>query len=561
MRIEQCCASCKSEYSVSDSQYRELIQVRCPVCGHPNVKQPRRKPRSLTVHSAHHVITHSSRIAPSVGGGTSLRRGGSAPEMLHGPQPLEKLRRKIADSGRCFVLGTGPSLNHYNLEDITGGRWPSIGVNDAYRKFPYLDALVFGDYDWIRDNMARVQRWQHDYPGRHLFWMAETKKKKTRLRWVRNNRNHGHCIDYETNDLVCDISQPLEKSSVYYYEKAPQRVIHDFSLPLTLNFQDSIIFSAINLAYLLGAKEIYLLGVEAERNNHFWDPGNEHRFPKSRQIITKLKEQSDEYAAHGTRLYTCRNTGELAKVLSTATYEDVVGNFTVPHLERLSERIKRAGRCFVLGAGDSLNTVPLQTLCGWPVLGVNTAWLRYPLMDGLIFGDPGFIGQYRQTIAEWQRSREEKPIIFWHGESERKDLVRVVAWEHAANGQVLADNPLLCHYPKLAIKRSIITPAINLAYWLGAKQIYLLGVDLSNNKHFWDPSETVAKYLSQPTGAFPGARDIVEFIGRMKDKLKERGVFLGKSTPGGLLDEVMDYIPLGEAANPRLLNKRFEGVM
>ena len=208
-----------------------------------------------------------------------------------------------------------------------------------------------------------------------------------------------------------------------YFEQS--KIIEALSIPLRLFYRYSVVFPAINLAFVMGAKEVYLIGVEMDDNLHWDGAGNYKNFPHADGIFSIFERQRREYAESGMDIYTCRHRGKLAKTIKTAEYEQVVSQSMPLFVTRLRDRIKKCGKVFLLGAAPSLNDVPLQNLCGWPVIGVNTAFQKYPLLDAIMFGDPGIVKNYSDILKAWQDFRAEPPIFFWFDEYAREGFRKV----------------------------------------------------------------------------------------------------------------------------------------
>jgi len=561
MKIAQICSSCQAIYEIADSVYKQMIdsdRIVCPCCGHSNLRQTALlKHGSQTVHTAKIYTVLGGKQEPMLNtrNFSRLRTAILSPQTRN-VQPLENLQKKIAQMGRVFLLGTAPSLIHYDLDRLALDGWPTIGVNVSYKIAPWIDALVMADFVFICNNLQKIKEWQDKWRGKYLFWMRDTVRHGKELLW-KEDSIHGRCIEKETGCLIFNQPTELRYSNVVYYDRR-QTIVHDLLSPLELNFQDSVIFSAINLAYVLGAKEICLLGVEAERDNHFenTDIATDKKFPKGNKIIAALGSWKKALESKGCELYTCREEGKLSRVIKYRKFENLVNLEYPAHIERLRHKIQNKKKCFVFGAGASLNDLPLQKLIGWPAIGTNSSFYLYGMLDALIFGDIGFIDRNRDGMFAWQNEREEKPILFWaahhFNDEERARFCRVVTWEHAPSSPIWENSP--GGVPKFSLKRSIVTSAINCAFWLGAREIFLLGVDLNNDAHFWDPDEKVAEEWGKPVGKFPGGAVIADFVVQQAAWLKDRGVLLATCSKGGLLDGKVKYVSLNEAANCKDLN-------
>lgn len=118
---------------------------------------------------------------------------------------------------------------------------------------------------------------------------------------------------------------------------------------------------------------------------------------------------------------------------------------------------------FVLAGGPSVLDLDLSLLEGRRVIAVNSAWRSYPAADILFFAD-----------GRWWKQAEFRPRDFAGlvvtTAAEIGDP-RVMKLKKVVPGG-LSDRP-----DSVALRRSSVTGAINLALHYGAKQIVLLGVD------------------------------------------------------------------------------------
>lgn len=121
----------------------------------------------------------------------------------------------------------------------------------------------------------------------------------------------------------------------------------------------------------------------------------------------------------------------------------------------------RGETAFVLAGGPSVLSLDLSLLAGRKVIAINSAWKTYPQADVLFFADgrwwkqfkPAFTGMIVTTASE----------IGLPG-------IHVMEKVQPKEGLALART-------KIALRRTSVTGAINLAVHFGCDRIVLLGVD------------------------------------------------------------------------------------
>ena len=516
MEIKQVCASCSGVYFISGDEHNKMgakDRVYCSACGHPNKKQSPLATKNPARRATIFSWTQSSMpmIQEDNWRFTEKKR-----------LTTEELRQLTTTAGRVFVIGDHRSLNRYDL-GLIRGNYPVIGIQNAYKYYP-VNAVVIGEKEYIKENLLGFERWQNDRNSLCVFWMRHEEK----LHWRSNNRKHGYCVD-DDGKVIFNKTVGLKNCNVQYFNPVDD-IQPDLKVPVKLKYNGDLTISAINLAYQLGAREIVLLGMD----------------PKKAKDIEKIRDELDQF---GCKVISGTKLGNITETC----FEEAAANDIPYYLQKLKERIQYTGRCFLMGAGPSLNKLNLGSLVGWPVISANTGFMRYPLADALIFGDAGFIQNQLVDVVKWQKSREEKPLIFFYDTDHHPKLCRVVKWLHASENPVSSGpfrQPL-----QLSIKRSIITPAIDLAYQLCAKEIYLLGVDLDNDAHFWDEEEEVALQWGKPVGRFPGGREIADFLEWQYKALQARNIKLATCYDGGLLKGKVPYVSIEEATDPHKLNQ------
>lgn len=144
--------------------------------------------------------------------------------------PVDRMTRVVekAWSGETvFVIATGPSLTEEAVEKVRASGLHTIGVNDAYRRAPFLDVLYFADskwYDWHKEALKA-------FPGDLLtIWASGNRVEDPRVHIIRNAGGGGLSLK---PDALCTGSNSG--------------------------------YQALNLAVLAGPARIALLGFDAKR--------------------------------------------------------------------------------------------------------------------------------------------------------------------------------------------------------------------------------------------------------------------------------------------------------
>lgn len=166
-----------------------------------------------------------------------------------------------------IVLGCGPSMENVRLADL--GRYATIGVNR-------LPAIYDPDYLVVIDQ--RVVDIHGD-----LFGIGSTTKFCNE-----EIKTHG---DADWNRFKR--FWPVENGSVFSEQFEDG-----------LFFGYSVIFAAINLAYLMGASRIILAGVDMNDCSHFLDKrGSQNPFPSLDIIIRDFERVKDFARKRGAEIF------------------------------------------------------------------------------------------------------------------------------------------------------------------------------------------------------------------------------------------------------------------
>lgn len=134
------------------------------------------------------------------------------------------------ESERAFIIAGGPSAGHVDLERLRGRK--VIVTNSSCIRAPWADYLVFGDIRWHRVNRAAVDHFE----GRIVAV-------------------HAIPDDPRVKRLVNTMTDT----------RFPPRLSHD---PTHLALRWTVLASALNLAFLLGSRDIVLLGADGQVGRH-----------------------------------------------------------------------------------------------------------------------------------------------------------------------------------------------------------------------------------------------------------------------------------------------------
>lgn len=148
-------------------------------------------------------------------------------------QPLENKVKK-----KWFILASGASLTREDVERVKGQN--VIAINDNYKLAPWADIIYACDPQWWGWHMDDVK----SFKGRKITQ------------------------DESWNDYPDLKSQAIGLGVEFYHSIAGGGIDEE---SLYQGCHSGI--QAINLAYLLGAKEIYLLGYDMQKTN-----GKDHWF-------------------------------------------------------------------------------------------------------------------------------------------------------------------------------------------------------------------------------------------------------------------------------------------
>lgn len=184
-------------------------------------------------------------------------------------------------------------------------------------------------------------------------------------------------------------------------------------------------------------------------------------------------------------------------------------------------RIWYASRCFILGGGPSLRDFDFERLRGERVIAVNAAFMEADFFDVCYFGDSGFGRKFKNELLAWPGLK-----VTTHQGLLGVPGFRVVRKKNGPMG-LSTDSNTICW------NKSSGATAINLAYLLGSRKIYLLGFDMKKvdgrinyHDHYDKPKNPNHDPCGRHLKAFPPiARDAQRF-----------GLGIINATPGSAID-------------------------
>jgi len=154
-------------------------------------------------------------------------------------------------SGRdCFIVGSGSSLCGFDFNKLD--KHFTIGMNHIVEHYDKLNCLLFADRIFVKTTPYDLSKFQG------MIFASEKATYQPEIETIKNNDNF-----YIFQDNRGHLSTDIEKDGLYHPTNSA--------------------IMAMNLALIMNAKKIYLLGfdyVDKKGNRHFY-PDYEHhkRYP------------------------------------------------------------------------------------------------------------------------------------------------------------------------------------------------------------------------------------------------------------------------------------------
>lgn len=194
---------------------------------------------------------------------------------------------------RCFILGTGPSLNLLSESDIRFlSNEITFGVNSLF-KFDRLDE-IYPRYYLLMDNN---------------YW-GISKDTFSELREKYKSKQPVFITDYRAKNLLIDSDERI----ILYSKNYPLKYAR-FDVSKNISIAMNVVGFAILSAMYMGFKEIYLLGCDYNSfcslpKSHCYDDSSEKSDLPKYNLAFYLK-----YYAITTELhYTIQNTAKMNKI-------------------------------------------------------------------------------------------------------------------------------------------------------------------------------------------------------------------------------------------------------
>ena len=194
---------------------------------------------------------------------------------------------RLWDGSDVFVIGGGPSVAGLDLTPIHDKR--VIGVNNAFVLGHWVDICFFGDCRWWDNNIDRI-------------------------------RNH-QCLKVTTCERLA------KNGNLHVLKRQP---VGFSANPNRLAWNGNSGFSAINLAFLLGAKRIFLIGfdmecVDGKHNWHKYHPNEARQDIYQTSFLPKFmrakKETEQALADAGVQVFNLNPNSKL-KLFPFLTFEE-----------------------------------------------------------------------------------------------------------------------------------------------------------------------------------------------------------------------------------------------
>lgn len=239
-------------------------------------------------------------------------------------------------NNRVFLLGGGPSLIGFDFDLLEGE--DTIAVNNSIFVCPEPNYFITKDFVWLKKNCILKKERYH--PNRSKFLRCSATKyfavglRGTGLR-ITGPRS---CIDVRWG-LEYDLSV-FDEIIYTAADGGIGSTWKDFR-----NGGDSG-FSALQLAVVLGYKEIYLLGYDfviAGEDTHFHrEYGAQHNDPlsylsKLRGFLNWYPKALKDIKKLGVKIYSCSEISMLNRFIPYVNFEGLVGNGPINRCDPFQE--------------------------------------------------------------------------------------------------------------------------------------------------------------------------------------------------------------------------------
>ncbi len=363
---------------------------------------------------------------------------------------------------RCFIIGGGPSLRGFDLHRLDDEF--TIAVNHSYEYYPNARALLFVDSWFVKDEQSRSKILA--YPG--LIFAS----------------------------FRCQDRLPRGMENLYIFSqnnREPGKRMNDGLYSGRLSG-----LAALNLATIMGADEIYLLGFDMnyqDGQHHWYGTAHENQETYDAGNYTRKLKMFDAFAPYQDRIFNCSMNSAIT-TFNKVPIEDVLkvrrpiqvkeaprsmltrrsGSSRTPEypasppqkLARINGMLK-GKRVFVVASGPSLIGFDFKRLSNEETIAVNHTLEHFPAARHHLFGDPRVLNYVRTIYKDYAGNifaSHHANLGSWERNDER---VYVFAKRSNSVGEKLEDG--------LYSDFNSGMEAVNLALVMGAEKIYLLGMD------------------------------------------------------------------------------------
>lgn len=215
---------------------------------------------------------------------------------------------------RCFIIGTGPSLKIKDLEELKRNNEISFASNKIFK--------LFSQTSW-RPQLYCVSDMEVLY-----FYYNQIVSLEIKYQFIVNilHSKYKECVD--GNKLKSPFKYIFD---IYKYGKVNKKTgkeVPAFSTEVDKYVVDggiTVTYSMLQIAYFLGFREIYLLGVDFDyddksgadkkRSDHFCEDyieeGEVVNFPRLNESFEAYKAAEKFSRKHGFRIYNATRGGKL----------------------------------------------------------------------------------------------------------------------------------------------------------------------------------------------------------------------------------------------------------
>ncbi len=382
---------------------------------------------------------------------------------------------------RCFILGGGPSAKGFDFSRLDNEF--TIAVNYSYKHYPKSKSVLFCDYGFAEREKQNLLA----YSG--LIFGS-----------------------FKCQDIL------PQKNNIFIFPISNRELGRGFNEGLYNHRLSGA--AALNLAIIMNAEEIYLLGFDMGYNenkeHHWYGTEFERQNTYSETHFIGKVDLFNKFAAHKNKIFNCSKESRI-KVFQYANINEVLntpydksqnqrivlrniesrkaqarpqtvavsnsGPVVYPtskpqKLSKINDMYK-GKRIFVIGSGPSVKGIDLNRLDGEITIAVNHTIEHYKKAKVSLFGDPRVYGYVSEIYKNY------KGLIFasHHTNIGSLEQANDNVFIFAKNAEKVTTNILNGLYSDFNSGME----AVNLALVMGAAEVYLLGIDFcaNNNEYYF----------------------------------------------------------------------------